>query len=217
MPRSTQVPTAPISVSDTGLSPAMVWLSSQLLLPNHGSRVWVLQPRLVETNRFGLIPFRSPLLWESRLISFPLGTEMFHFPRSAPKKVLGLLPVGFPIQTSTDHRIFSSSPRLIAAYHVFHRLQRQGIRPLLLITCFSRKKPLIISLFNCQRSNGRSSRSQTEIWFDIVRLLTAPLRLRLYQNMSGGGEGNRTHDPLRAKQMLSQLSYAPDNGGPGKT
>ena len=144
MPRSTQVPTAPISVSDTGLSPAMVWLSSQLLLPNHGSRMWVLQPRLVETNRFGLIPFRSPLLWESRLISFPLGTEMFHFPRSAPKKVLGLLPVGFPIQTSTDHRIFSSSPRLIAAYHVFHRLQRQGIRPLLLITCCSRKKPLII-------------------------------------------------------------------------
>ena len=37
------------------------------------------------------------------------------------------------------------------------------------------------------------------------------------KDMSGGGEGNRTHDPLRAKQMLSQLSYAPDNGGPGKT
>ena len=152
MPRSTQVPTVPISVSDTGLSPAVVWLSSQLLLPNHGSRMWVLQPRLVETNRFGLIPFRSPLLWESRLISFPLGTEMFHFPRSAPKKVLGLLPVGFPIQTSTDHRIFSSSPRLIAAYHVFHRLQRQGIRPLLLITCFSRKKPLF---FPCSIVNDR--------------------------------------------------------------
>ncbi len=35
----------------------------------------------------------------------------------------------------------------------------------------------------------------------------------------GGGEGNRTPDPLRAKQMLSQLSYAPDLifGGPGKT
>ena len=184
MPRSTQVPTVPISVSDTGLSPAVVWLSSQLLLPNHGSRMWVLQPRLVETNRFGLIPFRSPLLWESRLISFPLGTEMFHFPRSAPKKVLGLLPVGFPIQTSTDHRIFSSSPRLIAAYHVFHRLQRQGIRPLLLITCFSRKKPLIISLFNCQRSSKRSACSQTEIWFDITSILATPLRLRLDQNMS---------------------------------
>jgi hypothetical protein len=33
----------------------------------------------------------------------------------------------------------------------------------------------------------------------------------------GGGGQNRTDDPLLAKQMLSQLSYAPDNGGPGKT
>ena len=30
---------------------------------------------------FRLIPFRSPLLGESRLISFPRGTEMFQFPR----------------------------------------------------------------------------------------------------------------------------------------
>ena len=29
----------------------------------------------------GSIPFRSPLLGESLLISFPRGTEMFHFPR----------------------------------------------------------------------------------------------------------------------------------------
>ena len=28
---------------------------------------------------FRLIPFRSPLLWESRLFSFPAVTEMFHF------------------------------------------------------------------------------------------------------------------------------------------
>ncbi len=31
----------------------------------------------------GLVRVRSPLLTESRLISFPLGTEMFHFPRFA--------------------------------------------------------------------------------------------------------------------------------------
>jgi hypothetical protein len=30
--------------------------------------------------RFGLVPVRSPLLRESRLISFPPGTEMFQFP-----------------------------------------------------------------------------------------------------------------------------------------
>ena len=103
----------------------------------------VLLPRLVETNRFGLVPFRSPLLWESRLISFPLGTEMFHFPRSAPNKVPDLHPVGRPIQKSAVHRILSSFPRLIAACHVFLRLQRQGIHPLLLLTC-SRKKPLSV-------------------------------------------------------------------------
>ena len=31
----------------------------------------------------GLVRFRSPLLAESRLMSFPLGTEMFQFPRFA--------------------------------------------------------------------------------------------------------------------------------------
>ena len=39
-----------------------------------------LQPRLIEISRFGLFPFRSPLLRESRLISIPPGTEMFQFP-----------------------------------------------------------------------------------------------------------------------------------------
>src|SRR5580658_3068396 len=29
---------------------------------------------------FRLLPVRSPLLGESRLMSFPAGTEMFHFP-----------------------------------------------------------------------------------------------------------------------------------------
>src|SRR5882762_4856010 len=38
------------------------------------------RPRLTCVNRFRLFPVRSPLLGESRLISFPPGTEMFHFP-----------------------------------------------------------------------------------------------------------------------------------------
>ncbi len=33
---------------------------------------------------FGLVPFRSPLLRESRLLSVPRGTEMFQFPRFPP-------------------------------------------------------------------------------------------------------------------------------------
>ena len=38
-----------------------------------------LLPDITRT-RFSLIRFRSPLLTESRLLSLPVGTEMFHFP-----------------------------------------------------------------------------------------------------------------------------------------
>lgn len=37
--------------------------------------------------RFRLIPVRSPLLGESRLISFPEGTEMFQFPSFATSRL----------------------------------------------------------------------------------------------------------------------------------
>ena len=52
----------------TGLSPALAGLSIPLRSFS--------MPR----NPSGLLPFRSPLLRESRLISFPPGTEMFQFP-----------------------------------------------------------------------------------------------------------------------------------------
>ena len=39
----------------------------------------------VHAHRFRLFRVRSPLLAESRLFSFPRGTEMFHFPRCRPK------------------------------------------------------------------------------------------------------------------------------------
>ena len=65
-------------------------VSQPVLLSNCGSIMTALQPRMVETTRFGLFPFRSPLLRESRLISSPSGTEMFHFPEFAPLRVLYL-------------------------------------------------------------------------------------------------------------------------------
>ena len=36
-------------------------------------------------DRFSLFRFRSPLLTESRLLSLPVGTEMFHFPTFPPR------------------------------------------------------------------------------------------------------------------------------------
>ena len=38
------------------------------------------RPRRDNSRRFRLVPVRSPLLRESRLLSFPPGTEMFQFP-----------------------------------------------------------------------------------------------------------------------------------------
>jgi hypothetical protein len=38
------------------------------------------RPPAITRTRFGLFPFRSPLLRESLLLSLPAGTEMFHFP-----------------------------------------------------------------------------------------------------------------------------------------
>lgn len=79
----------------------------------------------------GLIRVRSPLLAESRLISFPPGTEMFQFPGFARPRLciqrgatLSGCPAapGCPIRRSPDHSLFGGSPGHIAAYNVLHRL-----------------------------------------------------------------------------------------------
>ncbi len=79
----------------------------------------------------GLIRFRSPLLTESRLISFPPGTEMFQFSGVAPDGLCIQPPVapsgypvrpGCPIRRSPDQSLFGGSPELFAAYNVLHRL-----------------------------------------------------------------------------------------------
>jgi hypothetical protein len=74
----------------------------------------------------GLFRFRSPLLTESLLMSFPPGTEMFQFPGFASSHYefmeRSLIRGGLPhsdIHGSTPAR---GSPWLFAACHVLHRL-----------------------------------------------------------------------------------------------
>jgi hypothetical protein len=43
-----------------------------------------LELHLITPGRFGLFPFRSPLLRESRFLSFRLGTKMYQFPSLSP-------------------------------------------------------------------------------------------------------------------------------------
>ena len=125
--------------------------ASQLLpLPSHRSRMEALQPRTDESIRFRLVPFRSPLLWESRLISSPPGTEMFHFPGFATPSLCvqqgvdrTLLRPGFPIRKSSGQSLFGGSPRHIAAYHVLHRLLAPRHPPVALdiLHLFCKQKP----------------------------------------------------------------------------
>ena len=84
--------------------------------------------------RFGLIPFRSPLLRESQLLSSPRGTEMFQFPRFplpalcvqagvTPHDGCRVSPFGYPrIEAwSAAPRGFSQPPTS------FFGFRRQGI------------------------------------------------------------------------------------------
>ena len=139
MPRGTQVPAVSLSVSSTGLSPAMAALSRALPLLNHESRMPALQPRMDESTRFGLFPFRSPLLRESRLISFPPGTEMFHFPGLASCKLcIHLLMTGHDSRRVSPFRHLRikgclAPPRSLSQLTTsFIAFRRQGIHPMLL-------------------------------------------------------------------------------------
>ncbi len=74
----------------------------------------------------GLVRFRSPLLAESRLMSFPPATEMFQFAGFA-SLAYGFsqgypLPGGLPHSEIPGSTIARISPGLFAACHVLHRL-----------------------------------------------------------------------------------------------
>ena len=78
--------------------------------------------------RFGLFPVRSPLLRKSLVIFSSSGYLDVSVPRVPPiwlwihHTVAGVCPAGFPHSEIDGSMDMCSSPSLIAAYHVFHRL-----------------------------------------------------------------------------------------------
>lgn len=78
--------------------------------------------------RFGLLPFRSPLLRESRCFIFLALLRCFSSRRSLllsyvfRYKFLGFSKKGFPIRTSPDQSFIDSSPKLMAVLRLLHRL-----------------------------------------------------------------------------------------------
>jgi hypothetical protein len=76
----------------------------------------------------GYFRVRSPLLAESLLFSFPVGTEMVHFPTLPSMAYVfsqgypGISQGGLPHSEIAGSKPVCGSPTLIAAYHVLHRL-----------------------------------------------------------------------------------------------
>ena len=101
--------------------------------PDHSHNTDHATPARLTHSRFGLFPFRSPLLRKSLLLSFPEGTEMVHFPSFAPsflciqKGVTGhdsrrVSPFGHPrLKHAAAHRGLSQLATSFIAY------QCQGI------------------------------------------------------------------------------------------
>ena len=87
---------------------------------------------------FGLFPGRSPLLGESLLFSLPGGTKMFQFPPFASLQFVMmtvLQTAGLSHSEIPGSMDICSYPRLIAAYHVLHRL-REPRHPPCALSCF---------------------------------------------------------------------------------
>ena len=110
----------------TGLSPSLAGfpktillnLSDQLRGPNPGMHAF----------RFGLFRFRSPLLTESHVVfssSGYLDVSVHRVPLHTLWIGVWILEVcssGFPHSDISGSLDICSSPKLFAAYHVFHRL-----------------------------------------------------------------------------------------------
>ena len=125
-------PASQLTISPTGLSPSMAHFPdrSTIVLVGNSSALRPDRPYnpSVQAPWFGLFRVRSPLLAESLLFSVPAGTEMVHFP-ALPSTDLCIQsgiprydPGGFPHSEISGSKPVCSSPKLIAAYHVLHRL-----------------------------------------------------------------------------------------------
>ena len=137
MPRATQVPQHEVIVfSATGLSPSSTPLSSSftctMFYNSAGHPLAALQPRL---KRFGLFPFRSPLLGESLLISLPALLRWFTsrslaLPRYFIRvRSAHLSACGLPHSGTLGSKDVCSSPRLFAACRALLRTVSPGRPP----------------------------------------------------------------------------------------
>ncbi len=165
---------------------------------------WLFQTILLNHLTFhvtGLFPFRSPLLGKSRLISFPLGTEMFQFPRFASldlciqSRMIDLLLVGFPHSDIFGSMLVASSPKLFAGCHVFLRL------------LLPRHPPCALNLLDHITPSRLFSSSQHSVITHCytVLLLTYSIQLDVTYSIVTSHSANVLH--LAFIQLFKELCY----------
>ena len=126
MSRSTLDPTSSLLVSCTGLSPSLVSFPKTVLL-NLLNQFRGPNPSM-HARWFGLFRFRSPLLTESHVVfssSGYLDVSVHRVPGvwlCIHHTSLEVHSSRFPHSEISGSKDICSSPKLFAAYHVFHRL-----------------------------------------------------------------------------------------------
>ena len=110
----------------TGLSPSLAGFPKTVLL-NSLNQLCGPNPGM-HAPRFGLFRFRSPLLTESHVVfssSGYLDVSVHRVPflkLCIGLRILEVCSSGFPHSDISGSKDICSSPKLFAAYHVFHRL-----------------------------------------------------------------------------------------------
>ena len=176
------------ALSHTGLSPAAA---------RRSRRFWL---RILEAT--GLVRFRSPLLAESRLMSFPPATEMFQFAGFASRtyefspgySLLSGLPHS-EIQGSTIARI---SPWLFAACHVLHRLSVPRHPPDALTSTLDRKT---------RRLQGQAPRAQPVSHEDTQRRCSA---VSHRQSADSPAASVPTHSLFTCQRSIARQANPPE-------
>lgn len=133
---------------------------------------------------FGLLPFRSPLLRESLLISFPRGTKMFQFPRSP---LACLLNSACDARSSTRQVTPFGNPRIFACLRLpvaFRSLPRPSSAPV------PRHPPCALSSLDLHRQSQ----------FILPHFCFPPIHLP--SCLSGGLRWTRTTDLTLIRRTL---------------
>jgi hypothetical protein len=125
---------------------------------------------------------------------------------------------GFPHSDISGSQPVYDSPELFAVHHVLHRRNAPRHPPSALLfldsvcTCISSSSSVCDGrVSSTNPSHPHSSISNHQVVLSVKEPRFLVCRHALVARPPHGDERDRTADPLLARQVLSQLSYAPDS------